>query len=223
MMEPSATPKGSRYVPFTQQPACCAPTCIQMVMYRHGIPLIPAEELGYHLGLVVSPDKGQLFYKVRTALKPPPAGYGTRIYLPEFEPNAIFAKLDIPLTFSIKSITAFPSPEDLLEYLRQAEASDDDALLCMHHGTLVDDDTKDRGHVCVFDRVIGNQLRIVDPSPEYPKWRLVSPEKVYEAMQRHGVANSTGIWGSEAKVISTSNQYPLVPARVPVFRDSGEF
>ncbi len=49
-------PKDSRYIPFSQQPYCCVPTSIQMVMYRHNIPLVPAEELGYHLGLTVPKD-----------------------------------------------------------------------------------------------------------------------------------------------------------------------
>ena len=92
-------PKNSRYMPFTQQAACCVPTCFQMIMYKHGIPLKPSEEIGYHLGLVVHPDRKKLFYNVRTSSEKPPAGYGTRIYDPEFEPNNAFRKLGIPLTF----------------------------------------------------------------------------------------------------------------------------
>jgi hypothetical protein len=66
-----AIPPDSRYIPFTQQTSCCVPTCIQMVMYKLGIPLLPAEEIGYHLGLTVHPDKSYLFYNVRTSTKPP--------------------------------------------------------------------------------------------------------------------------------------------------------
>jgi hypothetical protein len=76
----SPVPDDSRYIPFTQQPSCCVPTCIQIVMYRHDIPLRPAEEIGYHLGLVVSPDRSKLFSNVRTAAEAPSsAGYGIQL------------------------------------------------------------------------------------------------------------------------------------------------
>lgn len=189
-----ASPNNSRYTPFTQQPACCVPTCIQMVMHKNSVPLLPAEEIGYHLGLVVHPSRSHLFYKVRTSLEPPPAGYGTQIYSPEFEPNKAFKKLNIPLLFTIRPISKIGTPGELLKELEAVEKDDSDALLCFNHGTLVDDKEKDWGHVCVFDRIVDNKLRIVDPSPEYSKWRLVSAERMFSAMQRHGVQKSAGIW-----------------------------
>src|SRR5882724_1582645 len=111
-----AAPNDSRYVPFTQQAYCCAPTSIQMIMYRHRIPLIPAEELGYHLGLVVSPDEKALFYDVRTANDPPSAaGFGTQIYNPEYEPNKVFQKLGIPLEFTLRPAADIGSEAELVE------------------------------------------------------------------------------------------------------------
>jgi hypothetical protein len=165
-----------------------------MVMYKNDIPLLPAEEIGYHLGLVVHPDKSHLFYKVRTSVEPPPAGYGTQIYSPEFEPNGVFKKLNIPLSFSIKSISEISSSEELLKRLEAVENENSDALLCFNHGALVDNDEKNWGHVCVFDRVVDGKIRIIDPSPEHPKWRLVDTEKMFEAMRKHGVQKSAGIW-----------------------------
>ena len=95
-----ATPDDSRYVPFTQQAYCCVPTSILMIMYRNGMPLIPAEELGYHLGLTVPPEDSHLFYKVRVSNTPPSlAGYGTQIYNPDYEPNKVFRELGIPFNF----------------------------------------------------------------------------------------------------------------------------
>jgi hypothetical protein len=143
-MKLQAIPNDSRYVPFTQQPACCVPTCIQMVMYKNDIPLIPSEEIGYPLGLIVHGD-------------------------------------------------------DLRKILEQVEVANSDALLCFNHGALVDDKDKDWGHVVVFDRVIDGKIRIVDPSPEHPKWRLVGVEKMFGAMQEHGVARSGGVWLIEKK------------------------
>ncbi len=194
MYEPIVTPKDSRYVPFTQQPSCCVPTAIQMIMYRHNIPLIPAEELGYHLGLTVSPEREHLFYKPRVAQTAPRAGYGTQVDSPEFEPNVVFKKLGIPLVFSITSIADISSSEELLVLLQDVEKSDKDALLCFNRGVLTDDPTQNNGHVCVFDRIIDGKIRIIDSSPHQPKWRLVEASKMCEAMTKHPTPESAGIW-----------------------------
>lgn len=188
-------PNDLRYIPLTQQEYCCVPTCMQMVMYKHGIPLVPAEELGYHLGLVVPPEKARLFIKVRTSETPPASGYGTQIYLPEYEPNKAFKKLGIPLSFSMKPITEIKTAEQLLEELETAESKDKDVLLCFNHGALIDDPSRDWGHLCVFDRMVDGQIRIIDPSPNQPKWRLVSAEKMLEAMKIHGKRKTAaGLW-----------------------------
>ena len=189
-----ATPENSRYVPLTQQPFCCVPTCIQMVMYKNGIALLPAEEIGYYLGLVVSPADAHLFYKVRLSDTVPPAGYGTRISDPEFEPNAAFEKLKIPLSLSIKPISEIGSADVLLKELQDVETGDGDTLLCFNQGVLVDDPAKNWGHVCVFDRIEDGKIRIIDPSPGHPKWRTVEAAKMLESMQKHGVQKSAGFW-----------------------------
>lgn len=187
-------PSNSRYIPLTQQSACCVPTCFQIIMYKHNIPLKPAEEIGYYLGLVVHPDRKNLFFNVRTSAEKPSAGYGTRIYNPEFEPNNAFKKLGIPLQFKKKLINEFESEREILDYLNNIEKNNQDVLLCFNHGALINDETKNWGHVCVFDRVINGKLRIIDPSPDQPKWRLVTTAKMFEAMKKHGEQKSAGFW-----------------------------
>jgi hypothetical protein len=168
-----------------------------------------AEKLGYHLGLIVHPDKAYLFYNVRTSKEKPPAGYGTRTYLSEFEPNIVFQKLKIPLLFTKKLITQFNSKKEITTYLQSAEKEDKDVLLCFNHGAFIDDPSKDYGHVCVFDRIIGDKIRIIDPSPDQPKWKMVSIEKMFHAMKKHGEKKSGGFW--ELKLMSQSG--PLPPLR----------
>lgn len=192
---PSATPKDSRYVPFTQQASCCVPTCIQTVMYKLGIPLIPAEEIGYYLGLVVRPEDGYLFYDARTSSIPPSAGYGTRIYEANYELNTAFKNMGIPLRYTLEPIQEITSTEELRKTLLTAESDDANALLCFNHGALVDDDTRDWGHVVVFDRIIDGDIRIIDPSPTHPKWRIVKIEKMFQAMAKHGEKKTAaGVW-----------------------------
>jgi hypothetical protein len=78
--------------------------------------------------------------------------------------------------------------------LSGVERDNKDALLCFNHGVLVDDKEKDWGHVVVFDRTVDDKIRIIDPSPEHPKWRLVEPEQMFEAMSKHGEKRSGGVW-----------------------------
>lgn len=194
-LQPAATPNDSRYVPFTQQDWCCVPTSIQMVMYRLGIPLIPAEEIGYHIGLTVPPDQAELFYDVRTSDEPPTAaGYGTQIGKPGFGLNDAFKKLGIPLSFVMHPISAISTPGDLTELLREIESTDTDALLCFNHGVISGEYKPFAGHVTVFDRVIDGNIRIVDASWKQPKWRIVESGLLHEAMRLHGDDNSGGVW-----------------------------
>lgn len=194
-MRYQAAPNNSRYIPFTQQSNCCVPTSIQMIMYRNNISLIPAEELGYHLGLTVSPQEGHLFYKARTSATPPSAaGYGTQIFEPQYEPNKVFKQLGIPLSFKKVLADEITSKDDLLKQLHQVEDDNSDALLCFNHGVVRGEYKPYSGHVAVFDKVIDGKIQLVDASPNQPKWRLVEPDLMFEAIQKHGNKNSGGIW-----------------------------
>lgn len=195
-----AAPNDSRYIPFTQQRSCCVPTSIQMIMYRNNIPLIPSEELGYHLGLTVSPEDSHLFYGVRTSPKPPSSvGYGTQIFKPEYEPNKVFSELGIPLKFSQKLAAELQTETDLLEMLNEVETNNIDALLCFNHGVIRGKYEPNTGHVVVFDRVIDGKVRVVDASPRQPKWRFIDSNVLLDAIKRHDNENSGGIWFFETQ------------------------
>jgi hypothetical protein len=190
-----AVPNDSRYTPFTQQSYCCVPTSIQMIMYRNGISLIPAEEIGYHLGLTVPPEDADLFFRVRVSEEPPAgSGYGTQIQFPEYEPNQALKKLQIPLVFSQKLASSIESPSDLVKTLREVEEADSDALLCFNHGVIRGEYQPNSGHVVVFDKLVGNDVQIVDVSPRNPKWRTVSTDVLFDAIQQHGDDNAGGVW-----------------------------
>jgi len=190
-----ASPNDSRYIPFTQQPYCCVPTSIQMIMYRNGIPLVPAEEIGHHLGLTVTLEDADYFYSVRSAATPPTAsGFGTDISRPEYEPNSAFERLGIPLSFQMQLASAIDSKESLLDSLRKVEADNKDALLCFNHGVIRGKYEPNSGHVVVFDKIINGQIRVVDASPRQPKWRLLGASLLFNAIQQHRDKNSGGIW-----------------------------
>jgi|GEM_PF-597253 len=189
-------PLDSRYTPLTQQKYCCVPTCIQMIMLRRGIPLVPAELIGSELGLVVPEDARGYFWNARTDPRPS-AGYGTQIGEPEYSPNAAFGRLNIPLEMSLALISKFRAIDDFREHLSRVEADDGDFLVCFDWPTLFDSINKEHwGHVCVLDRVFvqKDEVRIIDPDINAPKWRVINVEELYRAMLAHGEKNMGGFW-----------------------------
>jgi len=193
----SSTPNDSRYIPLTQQPYLCVPACIQIVMYKHNIPLVPQEEIGYHLGLTVPPDAAKSFFKVRVADQPPVnSGYGTQIQTLEYEPNQAFNKLKVPLTFTTRFSSSIQIVNDMMDELRKVEEKNGDALLCFNPGVLYFGEYRPfTGHVVVFDKVIDDShVRFVDPDAKQPKWRTIESSVLFDAIKAHGDENSGGIW-----------------------------
>lgn len=193
----SITPKDTRYLPFVQQRWCCASACISMVMYKHKLPLMPQEELGYQFGLIVPVEHRHLFWAPRKGKKPK-SGFGTQIGIgkKEFDINAVFKKLKIPLRMNYRCSKDF-SEDELLNVLTKAEKQNKDILFCFDAGVL--DGTRYRGgHVCVFDRinVKTKTIRMIDPSQNQPKWRQVPLKQLYKAMEYHW-DKAGGFWEFE--------------------------
>jgi len=186
-------PGDSRYIPLVQQKSCCVPACISMVMYRHKLPLIPQELLGYYLGLTVAPENKGLFWHPRTG-KRPPSGFGTQVYKKEFSPNRVFLKLKIPLRLIFYPISGF-TDQGFKNFLIDAVRRDKDILVCFDHGEL-SGDHKRGGHVCVLDRLGAKtgEVRLIDPQQSQPKWRIVKINKLKQAAEFHGDKNSGGFW-----------------------------
>ena len=194
MDDHNVTPSNSRYIPLTQQKYCCVPTCIQMVMIRQGMPLMAAEEIGYHLGLIMPDEKEDtdLFWLPRTGEKPY-AGWGVQIYNPEFSPDQAFRRLGIPLRMEFNLIDEFKTPAQARDYLERAEEADEDILMCYEFEKLFGQHPG--GHANVFDRMVDkDRVRMIDPGRFSPKWRVVSLEALFEAMEFHGADKYGGFW-----------------------------
>lgn len=183
-----AAPVNSRYVPFVQQPYCCVPACIQMVLYKNGMKLLSQETIGAELGLVVPPDVSRAFYSVEVHEEAPVgSGYGTRIQLPEFSLDNLIKKQNWRFKFEALLASQLNDVKEFVDKLKQIEAENIDALVCFQndHGT---------GHVCVFDRVINEEVRLIDPSQDYPKWRTMKSQELLNRVKAHGDSNYGGLW-----------------------------
>lgn len=190
-------PSDTRYIPLTQQKWLCVPTCIQMVMIKHQIPLVPAEVLGNMMGLIVPPVGLVYFWHARTGERPP-SGWGTQAGNPSYGPNHVFKKLGIPLKMTWRLISTFKTKQSFYDYVSELEKRAVDILVCYDWGTLFEKDVHG-GHVCVLDTVDMRKLevRIIDPEYDAPKWRIVPIDRLYEAMVFHGSKNSGGFWELE--------------------------
>jgi hypothetical protein len=187
-------PNNSKYVPLTQQKWLCTATCIQMVMLRHNIPLVPAELIANLMGLIVPEEGRNYFWNARTGEKPP-AGWGTQASKPQYGPNFVFKKLGIPLKMDWALINKFKNKEQFYQYLEELANREVDILVCYDWGTLFDKDHHG-GHLCVLDKVDlkNKEVRIIDPEYDAPKWRVVKIDKLFEAMKYHGKEKSGGFW-----------------------------
>ena len=195
-MPEEVVPSDSKYIPLTQQRFCCVPTCIQMIMLRRNISLLPAEFLGYHMGLALPKEELRYFWNGRTGLKPK-AGYGTQIGKKQYELNTVFKNLNIPLRVNLVLIDNFNNFSQFKDYLINIEKEDKDVLVCYDWGTLFGADAHN-GHVCVLDKVLKNdELRIIDPEYKTSKWKVVKIKKMYDAMVFHGKDKSAGFWEFE--------------------------
>jgi hypothetical protein len=103
--------------------------------------------------------------------------------------------MNIPLHFAVEPITNFSSANELLERLRSLERDNLDALVAFNLGALIDDPSLDKAHhACVFDRIIDNHIRLIDPSFYAPKWRVFDAEQLFVAMRKHVSPEWGGLW-----------------------------
>ena len=168
-----------KYIPITQQPYCCVPTCIQMILLRRNISLLSQEEIGWYLGLVVSKKDKKLFQKVRTGKKPK-AGWGTQVNKKKYSINDFFKKKKINLKEKEFPIT---EPEEIRRFLRK-NLKNKDIIVCFEYGKLYNTRSKS-GHVSIVDSIKGNYVTLIDPGANLPKRRKVSLEKLSKAIKSH--------------------------------------
>lgn len=192
-MKKEIIPKDSRYVPFVQQKSCCVPACISTIMYKNNIPLLSQELLGCHLGLIVRKKDKKLFWNAEIG-KRPPGGYGTRIYLKQFHPNNAFSKLKIPLKMIYHPISKF-NDTSFKKFINNVIEKNKDVMVLFDRGVL-EGINKHNGHMCVLDRAYPSKgiVRLIDPSQNIPKWRMVKISRLKKAMEFHGDDKSGGFW-----------------------------
>jgi len=188
-------PKDTRYVPLTQQRSCCVPASISIIMYKLGIPLVSQEVLGYHLGLIIRKKHKNLFWNQKTGKKYK-TGYGVNKSITEY--NKVFKKLKIPLKIITYPIKNFKTTEEIISFIENLCKKDKDFSVILNSGVL-NNNKKKAGHMCVVDRIYPNKksVRLIDPSFNRPKWRIIEISKLKKAMELHPTKEGGAFWEFE--------------------------
>ncbi len=192
-------PADTRYVPLQQTPYGCCPTAIQIVMLRHGIPLVPAELIGWHLGLVIPPEDAKYFYNPRVSATSELYGCFPHPGDPEIDPDVAFKALDIPLSMTIHPVGDMSSEDAFKDLLSSSLGQDLDVLMSvrwkdvMIEETITEPSDPEAGHILVVDKFDGKTVRIVDPG-RGPKWREYEAGYLYRSMEQHANPRMAGIW-----------------------------
>ncbi|MCB9988223.1 MAG: hypothetical protein H6868_02685 [Rhodospirillales bacterium] len=200
----NVTPVDTRYVPVQQQPYCCCPASIQMVMMRRNIPMVPQEYLGWHLGLTVPPEDSAYFYNPRVSATTPPSGfYGTQVGTKSVDPDRAFDSLGIPLRLRMETADRFPDIDSFKNRLEDCLNQDFDVLLCLRWMDVMDSHAHigpadpGAGHIVVADKIMGDTLRIVDPA-RGAKWRTYDLDLIYNSICKHArnekAGHAAGLW-----------------------------
>ena len=197
-MKDEVVPNDSRYIPLTQQEWLCVPTCIQMIMLRNNIPLLPAELIVSRMRLIIPEKDKHLFWNKNIQIgRKPKAGYGTQLSIHEGVSfiNNLLEELKIPLKMKKRLIDQFKNINQFNNYLKNLSFNDLDIIVCLDSGIINYNKIKG-GHVCILDKVDvnKNEVRLINPSFRRPKWQIIKMEKLFQAMKVHGEKNGAGFW-----------------------------
>lgn len=169
----------SRYAHITQQPFCCVPACVQMVLSRRNLPLFSQEEIGIELGLTLAGKK-------------PSAGWGTQVDKPEYSINAFFRRHNLPLQEEYFTVSKL---ENIAEWASMQISKDNDIIVCFNYGKLYQGRyQKYHGHVCILGSIKDEKAILIEPNESAGKYKHVNLENLMDSMKLHGEKNRGGFW-----------------------------
>jgi len=187
-----------KYKHIEQQPYCCVPACISMILDRRKIKHRSQEEIGYELGLVVPEDKAHFFTKVRTCKKII-ASYGTHTRKKEYSVNNYFSKNQIKL----KEIYYHPDNiKDIKKFIIQNLQKGNDLIVCFNYRALYrpkDKKPDGLGHISLIQNINEDIITLIDSEKDAPNKRKIKLEKLICAMKYHGKKNKGGFWLIQTK------------------------
>jgi hypothetical protein len=174
------------YKPIKQEPYCCVPACVSMVLDRRGISHGSQGEIGHELGLMVPKEKAHLFPGARIAKRA--SDYGTHVGKKRYSINSFFSKHRIRLRESY-----YPTSKirELGVFIAENLKKGNDVIACFNNRKLYG--TGHYGHVSLIQAINRGVVTLVDPAKGIPGKRKVKLSKLKDAMEYHRKSRG-GLW-----------------------------
>lgn len=178
----------SRYIPITQQPYCCVPACIQMILIKRKLTLISQEEIWWWLWLIVPEEDKYLFWKVRTWNKPS-AGWWTQKWT-RYSINTLFKAKKYPLKEKFYFIIDYKEAE---KFIINNINKNNDILVCFSYWKLYNTGNL-WWHLSLINSINNWKVVLVDPSEKHPKYREVEFKLLLDSIVFHTKNNWWWFW-----------------------------
>ncbi len=179
--------KSRKYIPITQKSFCCVPACIQMILKRRRISLLPQEDIAVELGLIVPKKYKAIFPNAKTGKKPL-AGWGTQVKKNTI--NNFFRKNKINLKEKYVKLSKIKG--DVGKWIQNQLKNNADILVCFNNKILYG--KNNYGHVSIISSISKNKMNLIDPEKRVPKHRKVKLNKLIKAIKGHGEKRRAGFW-----------------------------
>jgi len=163
-----------------------------MVMYRRGIPLVSQETIAYELGLTVPKKDEHLFLKVHQREKGR-KGWGMNISWKKYDLDKGLKKLKIPLKARYLLSSKIDTVNDLKEELQAVQEEGVDILISFAYEEVWGG-KGESAHVCVFDKIVGNNVWMIDPEQKVPKFRHTTVQKLHMGIKKNGIDSFDGLY-----------------------------
>lgn len=158
------------YIPFVQGGEyCCVPACIQMILYRRGIPLLSQGTISKGLRTGMPKKETKRFSENIRAAGPP---YGTYMYAL----NPFFQKQKIDLMATIVNPTKI---HDVIRFVRENILQGND-MIAMYNRVFLDKAPKEEYHAVLMQKLDDDCVTCVDPYIDHPElWEVSIPDLLY--------------------------------------------
>jgi Peptidase_C39 like family len=157
------------YKPLIQEPYCCVPTCLSIILDSRQIPHGTQKEIGVELGFIM--------------------GHGTQVEKEQYSINNYFQKNQIDLQEEYILTNEISKVKELINSNLQ---EGNDIIACFNNKEL--HGKGDAGHVSIIQSIEDETIILIDPEEDVPKIREVSLNALIDAMNYHGEKNRGGFW-----------------------------
>lgn len=160
-----------------------------MIMLRRHIQLFSQEYISNELGLTIPKKYKNILPHARVG-KRKSYGWGTQVQEKQYSINKFFKKHKIQLHEKYYTINQITNP---LTWIREQIEMDNDLIVCFKYSALYRRPGS-QGHVSIVHAVDGEDVVLIDPIPDVPKYRKVNLYKLLHAIEDHGKSNRGGFW-----------------------------